>query len=218
MRKLSSVFILLSSIAVASCGSSKLNEDTALQMLKDDYGVRAHTKILTSCPVAERLKRVRVKWNQDSVTHPCSQYGMSEKFAEVFRDKYGILAQEKLSYRISSDTLILNPNRSISIFTGVDREKLSELGATEYITDTEPNVHEVKMFDYEFSEIVGIRQSEEGGLGEEKDCEAIVEYTYIFFNKAPWADAYIENLLKPKPSYEACFQKYDDGWRIKKKI
>ena len=76
----------------------------------------------------------------------------------------------------------------------------------------------LKHYDYEVGDVLGVRQSENAGA----ECDADVEYNYKFTNKAPWTNAYFTQVKEYSASYTettytACFQKFDDGWRIKKK-
>ena len=71
------------------------------------------------------------------------------------------------------------------------------------------------MYSYTPNEVTGIRLSQTEG-SEEHRCDARVEYNYKRFDFAPWGEQYLDTIKKKRETYEACFVKYDDGWRLKK--
>lgn len=198
-----------------ACQSSELKPQEALEVLQTNYETRTASTIFKTCPKELQVRRVYKAWNEDNVSHPCDKFGFKAVFAEVFADKYGILKKREWKYKITADTLVMNANQSTDIYTGMDFEKLKKMGAEKYIEETEPSVFKVKHFDYRVNEIVGIRQNEEGGLGENGDCDAIVQFKYELTNKAPWAEDYL-NIIKYKEIRDDCFQKFDTGWQVKK--
>jgi len=66
----------------------------------------------------------------------------------------------------------------------------------------------IYMYKYRLGEVTGIINEPN------TDCGAKVEFIYEQYEKAPWADKYLEVTGLNRP-YTRCFVKYDDGWRLK---
>jgi len=199
-------------LILAACQSGNLNEQEALEQLKDEYtGVEQVS--FNVCPEKLRVKKTEI--TQWGPWHPCDL----KKF-HIFDDNkyYDLLLKKYPVIEYNDFHFMRGPYKNkIGIIDIASEETLKRLKAIDHVQfDKGNSIISVKIYDYAPSSITGLRQRENGGAGIREGCDAIVEYKYNRTNLAPWADTYLTRIKQPKSVYEACFQKYDDGWRLKK--
>lgn len=203
------------SLVLGACGDNQLDRETAENLLKDV--VKSGTETLEIYPCSSR--ELTTFNNRGQQVNRCSQsfHKKHMPLYWVFVDKYRLLNPAPPNTRPKSGRPIIGltdhvkENPELSKF--FDRRPNN--GA---IPDRETIF--VKIYDYRFGQVTGIRQNDDG-TNISSNCTAIAEYTYERYDEAPWSEDYLRVLEaggNGKPSsYQACFQRYDDGWRLVQK-
>ena len=202
--------VFTTAMIASACTDSSLKRSDANALLVEAYPQGTEEKHMELCLGSKRkakIKTTKIFWG-----HPCEKSYPAEVYQKIFIKKYPLVSIEQFKHKACDHFSC--QDRIINVISGVDGEELKRLNAEEFMWVDDGKI-KIKMYDYEVDQITGIRQNDDGSIIPDTKCNAVVEYTYKRYNKAPWADEYLQRIKKPPKIYSACFVKYDDGWRIK---
>lgn len=191
------------SLYLVSCGTDELTRKGALEALEERYPASTKTNAF----------------------HLCTD----EQWQQIERPRYTVLRGMPCEMTWE-EREVYQPEQGESIFSVTKRVngqtfgfKLSSGMTSGHFVDFNPDSQKITihLYDWKIGEILGIRQAEGASTDlslhsgrEEKDCDALVEFTVFRDNFSTWGENYIEHIGKFPEVSEACFQKYDDGWRL----
>lgn len=187
---------------LASCGSNKLTRKKAEQILTQEIQSGSE---YTNFKICDNPPEDGFRAGYGD-RHPCAKYRLKASYLP-FLKKHPML---KMQSGIYVDRSLQTHYFDYAI--GINPEYENQAALVNFTSDvSEPGHHIINVghYKYEYGNIVGIRLLEPA----ENGCDAIVEYEYNRYDKAPWADTFIGEVKKYPTIYKACFQKYDDGWR-----
>lgn len=220
---------------LSGCGNENLSRKEALTQLQAHYVPSTRNVTFELCSKQQRISKHQI--HNISPGHPCTVYSKDyqinrghyvpdlgtpkykAKYDRLFVDSYPILLLETLSDEYNGSrfngstgygkiTLVLKAD--------VDQEKLIDLKAKTFVSQSnDKTTITIDMYDYKIGNITGIRQRTDNAADIKEGCDAIVEYTPDRFNFAPWGQDFLTQFVQPPAIYSACFQKFDDGWRLK---
>lgn len=214
MNKLiiTTVLVLASLSLLTSCSeASELTRPRAMKLLKQKYPVGEEIKTFYICTkdVTEKTthlcENAKIEFNYEELISilPDGFEEGDDIFAEdvvLFLTKYG-------STRRAGESGI---GRHSFRYIYALNEKVLKKAEPFMRHDKKSSRVDIVFYHYKLNEITGIRDATDNSK-----CDKIVEYNYKRSNLSPWAEDYLTYIKKAPDIYQACFVKYDDGWRIK---